>query len=59
MIEEYLKKKITAKEVIVYGATIVACIENDIITNDSELQKIKNIKIIDVTPFSIGISRIG
>ncbi len=38
---------------------LVACIESDIITNDSELEKIKNIKIIDVSPFSIIISRIG
>ena len=63
MIEEYLQKKIKKTiepyEAIAYGATVVACIESDFITNDSELEKMKDIKIIDVTPFSIGIETAG
>ena len=62
-IEEYLKKKIKKtiepNEAIAYGATLVACIESDFTTNDNELKKMKDIKIIDVTPFSIGIETAG
>ena len=54
-----IKKIIDPDEAIAYGATIVACIENDAELNDNELKKIKEIKIIDITPFSIGIETAG
>ena len=63
MIKNYfqkdIKKIIDPDEAIAYGATIVACIENDAELNDNELKKIKEIKIIDITPFSIGIETAG
>ena len=54
-----IKKNIDPDEAIAYGATIVACIENDAELYDNELKKIKEIKIIDITPFPIGIETAG